>query len=651
MDTAKTTEVVTTCTRDCPSACGVVATVENGRVVSLEGNPAHPVTGGHTCAKLRRYIDRVYSPHRIAHPMKKDGGGTWQQISWEDALDAVAARMTQVRNAFGPEAILYYQGFGTRTALQLLNRRFFNRLGGCTTLKGTLCGGTGEAAQNLDLGCRISHDIRDHLNSETMILWGRNPAATHQPLMPVVQQVRKNGGEAVVIDPVRTATAHGVNRHIQPAPGKDLWLALAVAKEVLKQGWEDRHFVSSYADHFEEFVALVEKWPFDTLVQAAGVDASDVRYLAERLCHGGPASILLGWGLHRWVYAHEAIRAIDALSAMTGNIGISGGGVSQGFDEWGPFDSAVAADDLAPGARQLLMPKIGEEILAASSPPIEMILVTAGNPVTMAPDSTTVKAAFERTPFVVYCGHFMDDTAATADIFLPATTWLEESDVVAGYGHDVVGPVNRAIAPVGEARSHFDIFAGLARRLGLDDFERGQDAWLETIIQPLKQKGISFSRLRSGPVRQGLPGVPYADRSFPTVSGRFQFIQTLHGVPDEKSDTHWPFALLSISPGRTLCSEWLPEDHPTLPQVILNPTAAATAGVGDGSTVFVESKKGRVLARLKEDPTQRGDVAVMPRGGWSIRRHGVNILTESLVSKVGNGTAYYETRVRVIPAR
>lgn len=651
MDIAKATTVVTTCTRDCPSACGVVATVENGWVVSLRGNPAHPVTGGHTCAKLRRYIDRVYSPHRIVHPMQKDAGGNWQPISWEEALDTVAERMMQVRTSFGPEAILYYQGFGTRTALQLLNRRFFNRFGGCTTLKGTLCGGTGEAAQNLDLGCRISHDIRDHLHSKTVILWGRNPAATHQPLMPIVQQMRKRGGEAVVIDPVRTATVHGVDRHIQPAPGKDLWLALAVAREVLNRGWEDREFVSDHADYFEHFAALVEKWSFNTLVKAAGVDTADVRYLAERLCHGGPAAILLGWGLHRWVYAHEAIRAIDALSAITGNIGISGGGVSQGFDEWGPFDSTVAADDLTPGARQLLMPKIGEEILAAANPPIEMIFVTAGNPVTMAPDSATVKAAFERTPFVVYCGHFMDDTAATADIFLPVTTWLEESDVVAGYGHDVVGPVNRAIAPVGEARSHFDIFAGLARRVGLDDFERGPDAWLESIIQPLKQKGISLSQLRNGPVRQGLPGVPYADRRFPTPSGRFQFVQALESVPEETSDAQWPFALLSISPGRTLCSEWLPEDHSTLPRVILHPTAAEMAGVGDGDKVFVESKKGRVLAQLKVDPSQREDVAVMPRGGWSIRGHGVNLLTESLVSKIGNGTAYYETRVRVAPAR
>ncbi|MBN2526497.1 MAG: molybdopterin-dependent oxidoreductase [Deltaproteobacteria bacterium] len=640
-------KIITTCTRDCPSACGVIATVVDGKVTSLKGNPNHPVTGGRTCGKLAKYVERVYSPDRVTHPMRKASDGSWTAVSWDDALDEVSFKMDALRKNKGPRSILYYQGFGTRTALELLNRRFFNLLGGATTLKGTLCGGTGEAAQNLDFGKRISHDPTDHRNAKTIILWGRNPAATQQPLMPIVEHVRQSGGEAVVIDPVHTPTAKAVTRHIQPAPGKDLWLALAVAAHILENGWHDKDFLDRHTDNTNDFIQLARRWSTAELTAAAGVSTEDVHYLAHRLAKAKPAAILLGWGLHRWTRAHEAIRVIDALSAMTGNIGIAGGGVSQGFDEWGPYDASVTGDQWHCHKRQLLMPKIGEEILNAKSPNIEMIFVTAGNPLTMAPDSTTVRRAFENTPFVVYCGQFMDDTAAVADLFLPVTTWLEETDIVAAYGHDAVGPVTPAILPVGEAHTHFAIFADLARRLGFTDFEKGEAAWLDDIIAPLHKKGITADTLQTGPVRQGLPHVPYTDKKFPTPSGRLQLICEIESAMPNDPQTEWPFALLTTSPRNALCSEWLPKDQLAMPTVTLGASAAAELHLTDGQEVIVESPVGQLTAHLKIDPRQRNDVALIYRGGWQRHGHGVNVLTESHMSQVGMGTAYYETRVRV----
>ncbi|MFP4422874.1 MAG: molybdopterin-dependent oxidoreductase, partial [Desulfococcaceae bacterium] len=170
--------VVTTCTRDCPNTCGLVVEVRNGRAVGIRGNPAHPFTRGRACAKAPRFLERVYGDHRVTRPLRKTGSG-WRPVSWRDALDELAERMADVREKYGPEAVLYYQGYGARTALKLLNVRFFNQIGGATTLRGSLCGGTGQAAQDLDFGRRISHDPLDHLNSRTVILWGRNPAVTH----------------------------------------------------------------------------------------------------------------------------------------------------------------------------------------------------------------------------------------------------------------------------------------------------------------------------------------------------------------------------------------------------------------------------------------------------------------------------------------
>lgn len=197
------TTVVTTCTRDCPNTCGLIATVTNGRLTGLRGDPDHPLTRGAACGKTSRYIERVYSPERITRPMIRKNGA-WRQVSWDEALDLVAETMLRIRAESGPEAILHYQGYGERTALKLLNRYFFNLFGGVTTMTGSLCGGAGQGAQNLDFGRRISHDPLDHLNSRSMVLWARNPASTNISLVPMVHKVRKRGGRVLVVDPVAT---------------------------------------------------------------------------------------------------------------------------------------------------------------------------------------------------------------------------------------------------------------------------------------------------------------------------------------------------------------------------------------------------------------------------------------------------------------
>lgn len=642
-------DVITTCTRDCPNACGLIARVNDGKVASLAGNPRHPVSRGFACRKCAAFIKRVYSPERILSPLKRDGAG-WRRIGWDAALDEIAERMSAIRDREGPEAILYYRGFAQRTALKLLNDRFFNLFGGVSGTRGTLCGGTGQAGQDLDFGRRVSHDPADLENSKSLVIWGRNPAATNPYLLPAMAKVQRDGGRVILIDPVRSETAGLCDLHIRPAPGSDAYLAMAAAKIILSRGEEDAPFLAAHSEGFAQYRDILDGFGREELANRCDVPIAEIEALATLLTRQGPAAILLGWGLHRWEYGHQTVRLIDALGAVAGIIGIPGGGVSQGFEEYAPYDLSLTGDYLHPDRRRLLMPLIGEEILTARAPEIEMIFVTAGNPVCQAPNSAKVKAAFEKIPFVVVAGHFLDDTAQQADIFLPTTTFLEEQDVVASYGHNYVGPVNRAIEPLGECRSDFDIFRGLASRFPFAaDFERPADEWHRLLLSPLLARGVTMEELRQGAVRlPDTPMVPYADRVFPTPSGRFRFITSFE-EPLRPRDEAYPYHLLSVSPRDWLCSELTPEEQGDLTEVRINPHVAREHGLSEGSLVRIVSRVGSTVGRVRIAEKERDDTVVFPRGRWLASGSSANTLTIDLASKAGNGAPYYETTVRLEP--
>lgn len=639
--------IITTCTRDCPNTCGLEAVVQDSKVVKLIGSRNHPFTKGKACHKTTDYIKRVYSPERIIFPMIKEAG-EWKRVSWDQALDLIADRMKTIKRQDGAEAILYYQGYGERTALKLLNNYFFNLFGNVTTLTGSLCGGTGQASQNLDFGRRISHDPLDHYNSKAIILWGRNPAYTNISLVPILKEIRKKGGKVILIDPFKNKSAVQADLHIAPAPGKDVYLAMAAAQVIFDNGRQDTVFLENYSVNASDYKELVYKESFETLCRKADLTSAEVIELADTLINFTPTAILLGWGLHRHKNAHFAIRSIDALGAIAGNIGVQGGGVSQGFEEYGPYEQSYWGDYLHPNKRRLSMPVIGEEILNAKDPKIRMIFTTAANPVCMAPNTDKVSRAFNETEFKVYSGHFMNDTAELSDVFLPATTFLEEDDVMATYGHNYVGPVNKAIEPLGECLTDFHMFSKLAKRFDFaDKFIRNDRDWLYDICAPIRNFGCSMETLRQGPFRLPEPMVPYSDMKFETSSGKYHFMTEFEPQTIERGHPDYPYTLLTVAARDFICSERTLKSHKPLPEVKLNPGEAAKKGLEDGTTVYVKSPVARIKALLKIDAAVRKDCVVAERGGWLKGGHGLNRLTSDMSSTVGNGTPYYETLVNI----
>ena len=642
------TPVVATCTRDCPSACGLLAHVQNGRVVKLTGNPEHPVNLGTVCRKAPAFVRRMNSPHRVLSPLRRRNG-SWTAVSWKDALDEMADRLKDCVDRFGPESILYYMGFGERTALKILNARFFAHLGGVTTLRGTLCGGTGYAAQSLDYGPRVSHDPVDLANARTIVLWGRNPAATQFGLMPHLRQARERGAKVVLIDPRNSESAALADVHIRPKPGRDAFLALAVAKYIIEQGWQDQEFLAKYTDNLEAFLDLLVRLSFEELLAACDVDALAIDALARDYSIGRPTATLLGWGLHRFTLGHEMIRAVDALGAVSGNIGIPGGGVSQGFEEWGPYDQDLWGVGLHPPRRTFLMPQIGREILEASDPPVAMAVITAANPVCMAPNSDLVAKALDSVPFVVTMNMFLDDTADHADLFLPCAAFYEQRDIVASFGHNLVGPLLRAVDPPGECRSQFDIFMDLARRFPFaGEYVKSEEAWLRLLLRPLLEKGVAWDDLWRGPVRiPDAPLVPWANGRFDTPSGRFQLLTEVTACADCRDAARYPYHLLTAGGARHLCSEREPGDGDGPAELTMASEVALRLGLADGSPARMVSPLGSLTVTVRHDPTLRPDVVACDRGGWIKGGQGLNRLIPDMVSEVGQGTPYYEARVDV----
>jgi anaerobic selenocysteine-containing dehydrogenase len=346
------------------------------------------------------------------------------------------------------------------------------------------------------------------------------------------------------------------------------------------------------------------------------------------------------------------IRSIDALGAVTGSIGVSGGGISQGFEEYQPYDWSVWGDELRPSRRKILMQLLGKELNKAE-PPVELIFVTAGNPLAMLPDSSKVAEEFAKIPFKVVSGHFMDDTAQSADLILPATTFLEECDIVAGYGHSFIGPVNQAIEPLGEAKSDYDLFRELAEFFDFkDQYLKTKRQWLEIIMNPTLKMGVSLEEIfNQGAYQRDIPHIPYLDKTFPTPSGKFHLIGSFE--PPADHGKHFRYQLLSTAPKQWLCSEINPSEHPQSPSqsplVTINADEAQSCGLAEGEPVEVYNHLGVLKARVKLSKDLRTDLVVIPRGGWGPAN--VNVLTQALVTEVGQGTAYYETRVNIRKGR
>jgi anaerobic selenocysteine-containing dehydrogenase len=637
----------TVCNRDCPDACGLIATVEDGKLVALGGDPAHPVTKGFLCYRTSRFPEMQNGPLRLTEPLLRRNG-VLAPATWEEALGFVADRLLAIRKESGPAAILHYRSGGSLGIVKSVVDLFFEALGPVSVKRGDICSGAGDAAQVIDFGREEAHDVFDVANARNVILWGKNPAVSNVHVQPVLREAKRKGARVLLVDPIRHKSEKLADRVILPRPGGDFDLAMGVAARLFEAGGIDSA-APSYCDHFDEFRALALSRTAAAWAGAAGVAPDDVEALAAALA-ARPCSIQVGWGMGRRMNGAGIVRALDALGAVTGNLGIPGGGVFFSTVRRAPFDFSFLSKSYP---RTFPEPLLGEAILAAQDPPVRAVWVTAGNPVAMLPDSATVARALETRELLVVVDPFLTDTARRATVVFPTTTLVEDDDLLGSYGHHFLGASTPVVAPPPGVLTDLEIVQALAQvideKTGARDEEkislkvRGTAReWKKRLLSRVEAAGVTLEQLERASVRHPFAeAILFGDRKFATPSGRVNLIHTLPVVPPEEPG--FPLWLFSNSTEQSQSSQWaIPE--PDLIHATCHPSAAP--GFADGEVVRLESGIGSIRVRLRFDPVQRPDVVIVPKGGSYDRGNSANVLVKARLTDAGEGAAYLDCRVR-----
>jgi anaerobic selenocysteine-containing dehydrogenase len=638
-------EYRTTCTRDCPDSCGIIATVENGRITKHKGDPNHGVTRGFLCSRGNDYLKRFYDPHRLLYPQRRTPSG-WQRISWDEALDLIAEKLRHYREAFGARSILVVNYSAIHSWIpRILGRLFWSHFGGATFASGGLSVEAAHAAQQLDFGGDCTHEPEDLINSSAFVIWGKNVAVTRQHWMPFINQARQKGAIMAVIDPLYNAMARKADRFYQIRPGSDGMLAIGVSRLLLEREAADVEFITHHTNGFETYRQLVFSYSLEDVSGATDLKREQIQEIADLYATKKPLATFTGLGPCYWTNGGATIRLIDALAAISGNIGVSGGGMSTDIQGSAGVNLAMLREAPRGESRRILLPRLGEDILNAKDPPIKMGWIAGANPASSAPDTRRVKEGLRSLEFLVVVEQFMSATAELAHVVLPCTTYLEMEDLVTAYGHHWIGLTNPVVPPQGETKTDGEILQLLAQRLGFGPALAGApQMWTRKMLEPLAKEGLTLERLREKPHRNPIANaVPFSDRRFRTPSGNFEFVNQFSPAADGVSGNR--LHLLATKTLRMVNSQILPEDLPEEPVARVNPALLSEMRFAEGDQVWVVSGVGKIRARLVADEKVRRDVLLFNPALWKGELSGVNQLREAFLTDIGDGAAMHQTKV------
>jgi anaerobic selenocysteine-containing dehydrogenase len=678
--TASTSTTITVrgaCPHDCPDTCALLTTVQDGVAIRVQGNPEHRHTDGALCTKVSRYTERSYHPERILQPLKRvgpKGSGQFEPVSWDDALEAIAARLQRIAER-DPQAILPYSYAGTMGQVQAegMAARFFHQLG-ASQLERTICSSAGGEALLNTFGAKIGMKVEHFAESKLVLIWGSNSISSNLHFWRLAQQAKRNGARLVCIDPRRSETAEKCHEHIALRPGTDAALALALMHQLITHNWLDTDYIARHTLGWEGLRERALLWPPERAAEVCGVPVQQIIDLARDYGTTAPAAIRLNYGMQRVRGGGNAVRAVACLPALVGAWRHRAGGLLLSSSGHFPIQrAALHRPDLLAGRqpRTINMVTIGDDLLRGASPefgpPIEALVVYNSNPVAVAPESGKVVQGFAREDlFTVVLEHFQTDTADYADFILPATTQLEHWDVHASYGHTDVLLNRPAIAPLGQARSNAAIFRALAARMGFDDPCFLDDD--ETLCRTAFGDQVDFETLLAqGFATLPLPEAPFAEGGFPTPSGRCEFASsrlTAQGhdplpehLPNHEpasSSTAYPLAMISPPARNFLNSSFVNVDSLRAierePLVEIHADDAAARGITTGQVVRVFNARGEY--HCKADVSRRARPGVVNGLGVWWRKLGlngtnVNQLTSQRLTDMGNGPVFYDCLVEV----
>ena len=670
------------CGHDCPDTCAWVVEVRDGTAETLSGDPAHPFTRGTLCAKVNHYLERVYHPDRVLHPLKRagrKGEGRFVRVSWDEALTDIASGWQAIVQESGAEAILPYSSAGTQGLIQTasLDRRLFGSMG-CTGLERKICGGVASAGLTSTIGTGTGIDPEEIVHSRFVVLWGTNTIVTNLHYWPLVREAQRRGARIVVVDPVRTRTAEAADWHIQIKPGSDAALALAMMHVIIRDGLVDHDYVVQHAVGYEALAERAQQFIPARVAEIVGLPAADIERFAREYATTQPSLLrpLIGIEHHR--NGAMQFRTLGCLPVLTGAWRHRGGGLARSTHALQfaalAMDRVEMPEVFKPGVRVLNMRDLGRDLCNRElQPPVRSLIVYGSNPMVSMPNQSRIREGLLREDlFTVVHELFVTETAAYADYVLPATSQIEHLDLSPAWGHLYLALNRPAIAPRGESVSNTELFRRLAHALGRREpylFESDESMlraalasghpWLD---------GITYERLwEEGYARLNRPEDwrPFANGGFPTPSGKAElFSESLReaGHDPLPSTGEIPAGQgLQLITGKQL--HFLNSGYSNMDRhrrragelfIEIHPEDAERRGIASGERVSIRNGSGEVRAVCRISDRVRPGVAWMPFGGYTDadgQRRSVNVLTLEEPTDWGGGSGLYDAFVEVVPVR
>lgn len=689
LDTSQTPVFVhSTCPHDCPSVCALeVERLSETKIGKVRGARDNDYTAGVVCAKVARYAERVHHPDRLTQPLRRvgakgEGISAFEPISWEAALDAVAEGLLQAEQRHGSEAVWPYFYAGT---MGLVQRDGIHRLRHAKRYArqhSTICTTLVKTGWNAACGSRRGVDAREMTESDLIVVWGGNPVSTQVNVMTHIAKARKSrGAKLVVVDPYRTGTAEQADMHLALKPGTDGALAAAVISILLAEGYADRDYMAKFSDWDAEleahFAGCTPAWA----AEITGLGEDEIRAFAALYGSTQRSYIRVGYGFSRARNGASAVHAVACLPTVTGAWQYPGGGAMQGQSDVFDLDATLieGLDVEDGGTRKLDQSRIGPILTGdrrdlGEGPPVAALFIQNTNPMVVCPESAKVAEGFSRDDLFT-CVHeqFMTETAAMADIVLPATTFLEHDDVYVGGGHTYIQVTKAVIEPLGECRSNHAVICALAKRLGAAHPGFEMTAW-EIVDQTLKASGLPDAESIHAAHWHDC-ALPYEDMHFLNGFGhadkRFHFkadwsafgpdfaaMPALPGYSDryDRASENHPFRLVA-APARTFLNTSFTETpgsqkREERPTVMIHPETAASLGVGDGDRLRIGNDQGSLVITVEVFDGLQPDVVVVesvwPNAAFE-EGQGINLLISADPGPPAGGAVFHDTAVWLRP--
>lgn len=658
--------------------CSLIAHVDNGKVVRVQGDPDHPYTAGFACGKVNRDADLVNSPERIATPLRRTGpkgSGQYAAITWDEALDEIANRWKTIIAESGPESIL---GYAYSAHQGLMNRGLvgglFHALGTSRLQAGTVCDTCCETAWEMTVGPVGGADPESVVHSDLVVSWGADLAATNVHFWALAEAQKKNRGmPIVVIDPRRTRSAKAADLYLPIRIGTDAALALGVMHILVRDGLADRDYIARHTLGFDQVERdVLPRFSPARTAEITGLSVADIETFAAMYGKTKAALIRLGEGMTRLANGGQALRTVVLLPGVSGHYAVKGGGALLLTAASCDLNYAAIRKPSGPAtARMVNHLRLGEELLNMKDPPIRALYVSANNPAVTCPEVHKVQKGLSREDlFTVVHDPFMTDTARYADIVLPAANYLETDDLYRAYGAYWMQWGQKAVEPAGQARSNFHVAQALAARMGVKDrvFTLSPREAAEELL-----KGATGPAAKADPQKL-FAGEPihiahdWQGQPFKTPSGKLEFYseqlakQGLSPVPDWQPDPievedakKWPLRLLT-APGyfqahTAFSGVGFLRKREGQPFCILHPEDAAKRGLKDGDQVRVFNDRGEIGLVLKvADEVQPGVLLVPGQRPTSEAVSGtINMLCSDRYTDMGEGATYQSTWLDVGP--